>query len=126
MRRVTLSMLVLASCSSNPSAEECAMLASQGRAFTNSVLDKNGGSCASDSDCTTARAMLACYTGCPRAVAKNREPSAQGELQGIDDSLCSGSKCMVTEGCEAVHAKCMLGTCKTVTGEPDGGARDGG
>ena len=128
MRSLML-MVLFAGCSSDPNNDECVMLGSTARVFATSTLDNYVSGCSTDSDCVLLRPQLSCYTGCPRAISRMRESGAQSELSSVSGSVCGDSSCMFTEGCEAVHARCVVGSCRTASGSDggtDGGARDGG
>ena len=129
MHRVTIGgvlLSLLAGCTCGPSGEECTMLAEGARTFTTAATAQHTGGCSTDGDCVLYRPMLSCYTACPRAIAASRRSNAETDVAGLDENVCMGSACSVTEGCEVVHARCSGGVCRTLSGAGDGGTRDGG
>ena len=125
MRAVILMGLALAACSANPSPQECEGIAASGKSFSRATLDKYVTPCVGDNDCTLLRPQLGCYTGCPRAIVSARLSAAQNELAGIVDAVCGTSACMVNDGCGAVLAFCVNGSCRTVAGIRDAGTDPG-
>ncbi len=124
MRRVMVVVLLVAC--TGPSTEECLTKQSEGRTFSTGVFARNQSGCSTNADCITVRAMLTCYTGCPTAISAARRTAVEGELAGLEDTICGGSACMVNEGCNPVSAACIAGSCRTLEGAADGGTPDGG
>lgn len=124
MRRVMLAVLMVAC--SGPSAEECLTKQSEGSSFSTGIFARNERGCSTNADCVIVRAMLSCYTGCPRAISASRRTAVDSELAALNETICAGSACMVNEGCNPVHAECIVGVCRTVPGALDGGTPDGG
>jgi hypothetical protein len=124
MRRVMLAVLMVAC--SGPSTEECLTKQSEGSSFSTGIFARNERGCSTNADCVTVRAMLSCYTGCPKAISASRRAAVESELAGLNETLCAGSACMINEGCNPAYAQCVAGVCRTVQGVLDAGRPDGG
>ena len=114
-------MLCLAvACSSAP-PEDCAERGTTAKGFSDAALSQYGGSCRVTADCVLVRAMLPCYTGCPRPVLASRQSAAQTAVANLAVSVCGDSACSVSEGCNPVHAECVAGACVAAPGAATGG-----
>jgi len=121
-------MLVAAAACSSAPPEDCVMIGTSARTFSDSTLMGYADGCSTDADCVLLKPMLTCYTGCPRGVRKSRELAARVALDGLSEMVCGAGTCSVNEGCNPVHAACEQSRCTAKPGAAidDGGIPDAG
>jgi hypothetical protein len=134
MRAAVIAFVVLNACSS-PSTADCLVVLQTASERIDERFDYHRQGCASDSDCTLAPEQVSCFSGCPSAVLAAQKDDALAEVAALDTSICNGTSCMISVGCNPVAAACISGFCRTVDGGvdagvdagiPDAGNADGG
>jgi hypothetical protein len=129
-----MALAMLGACSS-PSSGDCLVVLQTASERIDERFAFHRQGCASDSDCALAPQMVSCFSGCPSAVLAAQKDDALAEVAALDMSICNGTACMISVGCNPVAAACISGVCSTVdagvdggvdAGTPDAGGPDGG